>query len=228
MVPGQPIAQPERQREHPLPDRHVGQDGIHEVSGALDHTAPAAAGTEPSPLARERHQPLRAAAATPEAGEAAGEPAAPQEVAELILDESREPLAGSQAPGIGTEGLPMFLNDPVQQAFARTTRFAGRRAGHAALHGERRASFRAPRLGQSGAVARRDCQFLRRVPSERIENSGTSQRPVRRAHGNASVGRFACRRTPIVRVCPAPGASRTLNHGPFTVVRRPPLVTVAA
>src|SRR5690606_12657169 len=78
------------------------------------------------------HEPLRAAAAASEPGKSAREPPAAQEGAKLILDEGRQTLAIAKPPGGRTEGLPVFLHDPVQQAVAGTTRCVGyRAAGHA-------------------------------------------------------------------------------------------------
>jgi hypothetical protein len=61
---------------------------------------------------RERHEPLRAAAAASETGKSAREPPATQEGAELILDEGRQALAITKPPG----GL-VFFGDAAGGAF---------------------------------------------------------------------------------------------------------------
>ena len=136
VIPGQPVAQAQRQCEHPLADGHIRQHGIDEVGGAFHHAASSAARAETAPFTRECHQPFHAAAAAPETGEAAREPPTPQEVPKLVIDERRQTLAVTEPAGVCSERLPVFLNDPVQQTPARTTRFVGRRAaGHAAFTG---------------------------------------------------------------------------------------------
>ncbi len=47
-----------------------------------------------------------------------------------------------------------------------------------------------------------------------------------RSHGNASVGWCTKRSIPIVRVSPAPGASRTLKYGASIEIVRSPTVTL--
>ena len=64
-------------------DHAVVPSGTRTPAAARHHATPPAARAEPGALARERHQPLRAAASTTEPGEATGEPAAAEEVAEL-------------------------------------------------------------------------------------------------------------------------------------------------
>jgi hypothetical protein len=59
------------EREHPLPDRHLGQDAIDQVRGRVRHAAPDARWTEPASLAREGDEPIEPAAraAQPEEAE---------------------------------------------------------------------------------------------------------------------------------------------------------------
>ena len=49
------------QGENPLPDRHEGPDAINELRRLVAHPAGAAAGANPSRLARERHKHIVAA-----------------------------------------------------------------------------------------------------------------------------------------------------------------------
>jgi len=79
----------------------------------LGHTPPATPRAETPALAREGHEAIPSAGGAPKSGETAGQTAAPQEVAELLLDKSREPLAVPQRRGVRTEGLEMVTHDPV-------------------------------------------------------------------------------------------------------------------
>jgi hypothetical protein len=83
----------------------------------------AAAWTEPAPFAREGNQPLRAAGGAPKAGKAAGQTSAPQEVAKLLLDKLRKPVAIPQRRGVFAEGLEMVADDPVQDGGGGIARF---------------------------------------------------------------------------------------------------------
>lgn len=114
VIPRQQVPQPMRQAEHPLSDRHVGQDLIDEMRRPLGHPATTAPRAESAALAREGHEAIQAACGAPKPGEAAGQTAAPQEVAKLLLDKSREPLAVPQRRGVCTEGLKMVTDDRIQ------------------------------------------------------------------------------------------------------------------
>ena len=87
MVPGQHVAQAMRHGQHPLAHRHVREHMVNEMRGALRHPAPATTGTDRSPPTRERHEPVKPAAAAVESGEAAGEPSAAQKAPKLLVDE---------------------------------------------------------------------------------------------------------------------------------------------
>src|SRR6266404_4790 len=87
MVPRQEIAQPERQAQHPLPHRHRGEHVIDEVCGTLGHPPPATARTDRARFAGEWYEALRVACVAAKAREPSGPHAAPQELAELALDE---------------------------------------------------------------------------------------------------------------------------------------------
>jgi len=63
-----------------------------EVCGPLGHAAAATARAEAAAPARERHEPVQAARVAPEPREAASEPAATEVVADLALDEGRQPV----------------------------------------------------------------------------------------------------------------------------------------
>ena len=69
---GQQQAQRDRQRQHPLPHRHVWDDVVDKVRRSLRHPARAARETEPTPLAAERQRLVVAALAAAQPQEAVG------------------------------------------------------------------------------------------------------------------------------------------------------------
>lgn len=113
------------QGRDPLPHGHVGEDVVHEVGGALSHPSAAATGTEATPLARERHQPLASTRVAPEPGEAAGQEAAAQERCELGVNEPRQPLAVAQPRGLDEKGLDVLPHDGVEDGRGRVARRVG-------------------------------------------------------------------------------------------------------
>ena len=130
MIVGEPVAQPVRDREHPLAHGHVGrQHVIHEVSRTLGHPPPAAARAEAAPLARERHEPLEGAVGTAHAGEAVRQHPAAEELPELGDDERRQP--DSVGPGLdgGEERRRGACARPPEHARRRRPRHVD--AGHA-------------------------------------------------------------------------------------------------
>jgi hypothetical protein len=80
----------------------------------LRHAAAATARAEPAALAGEGDQSIEPAGGAPKAGKAAGQTSAPQEVAKLLLDKLRKPVAIPQRRGVFAEGLEMVADDPVQ------------------------------------------------------------------------------------------------------------------
>ena len=103
-----------RQAEGPLSNRHVGEDMIDEMRRPLGHPPSAAPWAEAATFAREGHETILSAGGAPKTREAAGQTSTPQEIAELLLDKPREPLAVSQRRGVRTERLEMVTHDPVQ------------------------------------------------------------------------------------------------------------------
>ena len=91
VVPREPVPQPMRQRQHPLPHRHPREDVVHHVRSAFRHAPPPAARTARSGLARERDQPVETTVVATEAGEATGQPSAAQKLAKFLLDEPGSP-----------------------------------------------------------------------------------------------------------------------------------------
>lgn len=92
MVPRQGIPHPRRQRQDPLPDRHIGKHVVHQVRRALGHTPAAATRTEAPALARERDEPLLAARRAPETREPRRQAATRQEVLKRALNEPWQAL----------------------------------------------------------------------------------------------------------------------------------------
>ena len=80
---GQQHAQRDRQRQHPLPHRHMWDDVVDQAPRGLRHPARTARGTEPSPFAAEGQQLVVAALAAAQPREAVSLVAAFEEGVEL-------------------------------------------------------------------------------------------------------------------------------------------------
>jgi hypothetical protein len=87
------VTEPHRQGQHPLPDRHLGKHVVDQMCRAFRHPPRATARTEAPALARERHQPVRAAGAAPEPRESRRQATAGQKLAKLALDKRGQPLS---------------------------------------------------------------------------------------------------------------------------------------
>src|SRR5437660_12162628 len=103
-----------RQTQHPLSNGDIRKHVIDEMRRALSHPATAAPWAKAAALAREGHKAIQPAGGAPKAREAAGQTAAAQEVAELLLDEPWEPVAVPQRRGVRAEGLEVIPDDCVQ------------------------------------------------------------------------------------------------------------------
>jgi hypothetical protein len=89
---------------------------------ALDHAPATAAWAEPTALARERYEPIEAAASAPESREATGQRPAGHVRAELALHERREPAAVGSRGCTGAERLEVIDDDGAQDvALGRAT-----------------------------------------------------------------------------------------------------------
>jgi hypothetical protein len=108
---------------------------VHQVRGEFRHPTPTAAGTERSPLAREGHQAIQAAPRTPKPRKAASQPPAAEEVAELLLDEPRQPFSIAQTRGLRAKGLEMVADHLVQHALLGSSWLVLRRRGTHAVTG---------------------------------------------------------------------------------------------
>jgi hypothetical protein len=114
VIPRQPIAQPIRHRQHPLPHRHPRQHRVHQMGGPLRHPAAATAGTPSAPFTRERHQVLARAALAPKPRPAVLEHAARQELSELALDELRQARSVAGLCHRAQEGLQVLGDDLME------------------------------------------------------------------------------------------------------------------
>ena len=124
VVVGQPIAQPEWERQHPLAHRQAAEHAVDKVRGELAH-APAAARRTDAPLARKCDEHLSRTAVAPEARKAARHHAAGQELAQLALHEPRQALAAAAQARLGQKGFEMLAHHLVQDGAPRAG--AGRR-----------------------------------------------------------------------------------------------------
>jgi len=135
VIPGQQVAHPMRETEHPLAHGDRREDVIHQMRGAVGHPAAAAAWAEAAPLAGKGHEAVQTARAASESREATGQKSARQELAKFLLDEPGEPFAAARTLGLGQERLEMFQHDPVQRALRGRLRFVGGGSqGHGGEH----------------------------------------------------------------------------------------------
>ena len=81
---------------HRAQNRYVRKHVIDEMRRPLGHPATAAPRAEAAALARAGHETIQSARSASKSGEAAGQPSTPQEIAKLLLDKSRKPLAVAQ------------------------------------------------------------------------------------------------------------------------------------
>ena len=116
MIPGQPVTQARRQTQHPLPHGHPREHLVDQVRRALGHAPSAAARTEPAPMTRERHEAVEPTSLAPKPREAPAEPPAPKKVAELLLDETGQPLAGAEVGCLHTKRLEVIAHHLIQDA----------------------------------------------------------------------------------------------------------------
>jgi hypothetical protein len=137
-----------------LPNGNVGQHVINEVRRAFGHAATAATGTEATPLARERHQPIVAARVAVEAREACGETPARQELAKLPLDKPGQTFPVPQRGRRRAKRLEVILHEVVEDAVCRIARLvASGCLGHARRARVRRAARRRDECGRNGTIS---------------------------------------------------------------------------
>jgi hypothetical protein len=121
VVPGEQIAQPVGQAEDPLPHGDAGQHAVHEAGGALGHAPAAAARTEAAPLAGKGNQPLLGTGVATQAGEAVGQDAAGEELAELLLHELRQAGTVGTVSRFAEKGLQVSADNGMEDAALRLT-----------------------------------------------------------------------------------------------------------
>jgi len=84
VVPRKQVPQAMRQTQYPLSQRNVGQHVVDEMGRPFGHPAPGATGTEPAPLAGERHEAIVTAGVAVEARETRAETPAGEEFAKPL------------------------------------------------------------------------------------------------------------------------------------------------
>ena len=106
--------QPHDPNEHPLANRHVGDDVVHQVRRRLRHATSAARGAKAAPLAGEGDKLVAGAVTAAQPQEAVGQDAALEEGVELVLHELRQ-LGSGAGFGLGDEGRGVLLHQTVQR-----------------------------------------------------------------------------------------------------------------
>jgi len=99
---------------------------IDQVGRSIRHASTSATGTESSPLAGERDQPIDPAVRAPESSKPRRQAPARQEVTKLLLDEARQPLAISQVRRLRPKRLEVVAHELVQRAPLGPTWLIGR------------------------------------------------------------------------------------------------------
>ena len=101
-------------RQHPLPDRHLGNHLIDEDRSALGHAPRNARGAKPAPLAGERHQLLVRAVNAAHAQKSVRQNPAFEKALELVPDERGQARAGPRFD-LSEERLQMLPHQPMQE-----------------------------------------------------------------------------------------------------------------
>src|SRR5262249_41322565 len=138
VVEREPVAQPVRDGERPLPDGNPGQDRLDEIRGLLGHAPPAATGADRAAFARQRHEALERAVVAANPQEAMDEQSTPEQGAELAFDEAGQPRPVGAGGRRGEEGLQMLADYSVQNGVAAS-------AWSVESHGARPSGLRAAR-----------------------------------------------------------------------------------
>jgi len=122
VIPRQSIPQTERQGQHPLPNRGIGEDPIDQTGGTLGHATSTAARAEAAPLAREDQEPVVAATGATDPGEPARQPAAAQEGPELRFDDPGQPNTVAEDGHVRPERLKLIAHRAIDDIVLGTTR----------------------------------------------------------------------------------------------------------
>ena len=132
VIPGQPVTEAVGQAQDPLAYRHRWEHPVDEMGGALGHAPPPTARTKPSPVAGKRYEPIEPTPRASKPREAAAGCPAPQEVAELLLNEVGQALAVAEIGRLRPKRLEVIAHHLMQNACCRLPRLVGRqREGHA-------------------------------------------------------------------------------------------------
>jgi len=94
---GEQTAQGNRERQHPLAHRHLGDDMVHQMGRGLGHSPRAARRADAAPLTGKGHQFLLLAAIATKAQKAVREDAAGQKRVELVGDKREQEKGESHA-----------------------------------------------------------------------------------------------------------------------------------
>ena len=123
-----------REAQDPLAHGHRREHPVDQVRGPLSHAPTATARTKTAATARERYEPIQAARSTAKSREAAGQPAATEKGAELLLDESRQPSTFAQIGGLRAERFEVVADHLIQHTLGGVPcLIARRRRSHAVL-----------------------------------------------------------------------------------------------
>ncbi len=175
MVPRQQVAQRMWERQHPLSHRHVREDVVAQMGGALGHPPSGTAGTHGPPLTGEGDEPVGPARPAVKPRETAGEVPTAEKVAELPLDKPRDRLSVAGVRGLREEGLEVVVDERVEHALVRCPRSVrDGRAGHPA---GRRRDCADLNLREKRRVGSPRCQVLPRGATPRSADSPTARKP---------------------------------------------------
>jgi hypothetical protein len=112
------VAQPFRQREHPLPHRQGGEDVIDQMGGGFDHAPGGARGADATTLAGVGDDEIVTAVGAAGTGKAVGEDAAVEVAAEFAFAQRRDSAARSVVLQ-RQPGGEVRLHEPVEQRSLR-------------------------------------------------------------------------------------------------------------
>ena len=111
---GQQQAQRDRQRQHPLAHRHMGDDVVDQMGRGLRHAPRAARGAKPAALAAEGDELVVAAVAATQPQETMRQDAALKKGLELVRHELRQ-AGGRSGVDLGEEGRGVLLHQAVKR-----------------------------------------------------------------------------------------------------------------
>jgi hypothetical protein len=126
MVPRQPVAKAVRQAQDPLPYGHVWEDVVHQMCGALGHSAASAAWARAASLTRKGDQPIQAAGRTTKSCEPASQRAAAQTLTKRVLNARGQALAVPKDRGLRSKAFEVRLHDLVETVLGGIAGFVAR------------------------------------------------------------------------------------------------------